>query len=224
MAQVKAQVEWDLGPVRAWLEGHRKQAPFAISRALNDAAFSAKDSISKAASSSFDRPTAFIAKGWRVKRASKQDLEAVVHPAPKRDPYLTANVRGGQRGVKPFEGKFNALGGGSAPASKYFPTSFQRKNNKGNVSQAALRKIIDSASAGTTGRGSFFIGRPKNQAKPYGIYRRMARSVRPVFLAATKPMTYSPIYPIQEIGMKVVDRRFEGYLRRRMEQALRTAR
>jgi len=224
MAQIEAKVDWNAKLVRTWLGAYGKQVPFAIKNALNDVAFEARKSIGKSAKTVFDRPTAFIVNGWRVDKATKQNLTAIVKPEAKREPYLRANIKGGQRGVKPYEAAFKGAATTSPPSSKFFPTNYQRKDSKGNVTRGTLSKIIDSASKGAKGRNSYFIGRPTGGSRPYGVYQRMAKGLRPVFLAATRQMTYSPVYPIQEIGGKVVTRRYESYLKRRLEQAIKTAR
>jgi len=224
MAQIEAKVDWNAKLVRTWLGAYGKQVPFAIKNALNDVAFEARKSIGKSAKTVFDRPTAFIVNGWRVDKATKQNLTAIVKPEAKREPYLRANIKGGQRGVKPYEAAFKGAATTSPPSSKFFPTNYQRKDSKGNVTRNTLGKIIDSASKGAKGRNSYFIGRPTGGSRPYGVYQRMAKGLRPVFLAATRQMTYSPVYPIQEIGGKVVTRRYESYLKRRLEQAIKTAR
>ena len=224
MAQIEAKVDWNAKLVRTWLGAYGKQVPFAIKNALNDVAFEDRKSIGKSAKTVFDRPTAFIVNGWRVDKATKQNLTAIVKPEAKREPYLRANIKGGQRGVKPYEAAFKGAATTSPPSSKFFPTNYQRKDSKGNVTRGTLSKIIDSASKGAKGRNSYFIGRPTGGSRPYGVYQRMAKGLRPVFLAATRQMTYSPVYPIQEIGGKVVTRRYESYLKRRLEQAIKTAR
>ena len=225
MAEIKAKIDWDTNLIQSWLAGYVKQAPFAIKQALNDVAFEARDSIGKAANQVFDKPTTFITKGWRVtKKAEKTDLEAIIEPAPKREPYLRANISGGARGVKRYEGAFKGIDKASVPGSQFFPTNFQKKNSYGNVSRSALSKIISSIQADESGRNSYFIGKPKGGNRPHGVYRRMSQTIRPVFLTSTSALTYRPVYNIKDIGGKVVARRFEQHLRTRLERAIRTAR
>lgn len=219
-------IDHDLLRAAAWPKAIARQLPFAISRALNDTAFDARQSLGKASLQTFDRPTKFIQTAWRVQKSKKTDLVALVFPEAKREPYLRANITGGQRGVKPFEAAFKGAADGRPPSDRFFPTSLQKKDTKGNVSRATLRKIITSLDSGETGRNSYFIGTPRGKqgVRPYGIYRRMARKIKPVFLPATRPMRYDSIFDIGEIAGKVVSRRFDGYLAKQLANALRTAR
>ena len=226
MAQVTATAEWDVDAISAWLSGHQRQLPFVQMRAINDIAFHLKKrSLPGGAKAAFDQPTAFTssASTWRVKKATKSNVEALVFPEAKREPYLRANITGGQRGVKPFEAAFEGAGVGSPPADQFFPTKFARRNSKGNVSKATLGKIIEDAKAGKTGRNAYFIGKPSNSLKPYGIYRRMARTLRPIYLPATRPLTYQRIYDIGAIADKVIDRQYQGLFEKYLKQAIKTA-
>lgn len=216
----------DLIRANAMVRVATRQLPFATSRALNDVAFEVKDSLGKASNQVFDRPTTFIKNAWRVQKATKQDLVALVFPEAKREPYLRANITGGQRGVKKIEAAFKGVATQKPPADKFFPTSLQKKDSKGNVSRGTLRKILQSLQSEESGRNTYFIGQPrgKQDVRPYGIYRRMARKIKPVFLPATQTMKYDAIFDIKGIGQKVVERRFSRYLDQRFNQALRTAR
>ena len=227
MAQVVATYKLDTKLIAAWIDGHRRQIPFAQKQAINDIAFDLKRrALPKGAKDSFDRPTTFTSSSatWRVKRATKAKVEALVYPEEKREPYLRANITGGQRGVKPFEAAFEGAGVGSSPADQFFPTKFARRNSKGNVTRATLSKIIQDAEKGATGRLTYFIGKPKNSTKPYGIYRRMARKIRPLYLPATKPLTYKAIYDIGGIGDQVIKDQYENLFRKYLDRAIKTAR
>jgi len=226
MASVTATYELDSKLISAFLGGYRNQIPFAQSRAINDMAKHLKNtSLPGAAKQVFDRPTAFTSSKatWRIKFASKSNVEALVYPEAKREPYLRANITGGQRGVKRFEAAFEGAGTGSSPADQFFPTKFARRNNKGNVSKATINKILDDARNNKTGRLSYFIGKPKNSTQPYGVYRRMARTVRPLFFPATRSMTYSSIYDIGGIADKVVKRQYESLFTKYLDRAIKTA-
>tara|TARA_A100001201_G_scaffold126874_1_gene111441 strand:+ start:914 stop:1597 length:684 start_codon:yes stop_codon:yes gene_type:complete len=226
MAQVTATAHWDVDAIYAWLSGYQRQLPFVQMRAINDIAFHLKKrSLPGGAKAAFDQPTAFTSSAatWRVKKATKSNLEAFVFPEAKREPYLRANITGGQRGVKPFEAAFKGAGVGSSPADQFFPTNFARRNSKGNVRKATLDKIIQDAKAGATGRLSYFIGKPRNSSKPYGIYRRMARKIRPLYLPAVRPMQYKAIYDIGGIADKVISRQYQGLFEKYLQQAIKTA-
>jgi hypothetical protein len=97
-----------------------------------------------------------------------------------------------------------------------------RRNAQGNVSLAALRRI--SSKVGTVGKGSVFIGTPTGTSRPPGVYQRGTKGrLIPLFVAVPSA-TYRPIFPIHDIGQKVVDRRFGTYLRSSLEKAVASAR
>ncbi len=219
-------ISHQLPKASAWVSRIGKQLPFATSRALNDAAFEIKDSLGKSSKQVFDRPTTFIQKAWRVQKATKRDLTALVFPEAKREPYLRANITGGERGVKKIEAAFKGAATQTPPANKFFPTSLQKKDSKGNVSRAALRKILQGIKSKESGRNTYFIGQPRGRQglRPYGIYRRMARKIRPLFLPATRTMRYDAIFDIQTIGTKVVERRFAQHFKNALAKAMATAR
>jgi len=199
-----------------------KQLPFATSQALNSAAFSVRDAFKGASREVFDRPTTFIQNAWRVQKSTKITLTAVVYPEDRRRPYLKTNILGGRRGTKPFEAKyFGAASGSVSNASRLIPAATTR-NAQGNVSLAALRRL--SSKVATTGKGSVFIGVPSGGGRPPGVYERTAdRRLKPLFIG--KPSaTYNRIFRIDEIGSKVVQRRFNDYLRTSLERAIASAR
>ena len=70
----------------------------------------------------------------------------------------------------------------------------------------------------TTGPNSVLIGRPTGQGRPPGIYQRTrGGKLKPLFLSVELP-AYRPIFPLNEIGTKVAERRFGTYLRQYLAQ------
>jgi hypothetical protein len=201
-----------------WTDAMVKQLPCAVSQALNSSAFDVRTALGGATRQYFNQPTQFIQKGWRVEKSSKRNLIATVLPEPKREPYLRANITGGARGTKPFEAKYLEQ---LASNTKLVPAVI-KLNAQGNVPLATLKRI--STKVGATGRNSVFIGTPTGSNRPFGVYQRGARNrLTPLFIAVPQAI-YRPIFPINPIGQKVVDRRFGAYLRSSLEKALATAR
>ena len=227
MAEIRAQVNWDTRRIDAWLNGHLKQAPFAMSKALNRAAKDIVKGLEGESKRVFDKPTKFVQKGWFPVYSTKQNLTAEIRPKDRVLPYLYANIHGTKRGAKPYEGKFRGVATGASPSPTFFPTRFQRRDSRGNVSRAALQKIVNSQASGKTGRNSIFIGKPANSDKPFGVYQRMGvkqRKLRPLFLPATRGLAYKSIFPIDKVGQKIVERRLQGYFFSELEKALASAR
>lgn len=94
-----------------------KQVRFAASRALNDAAFAARDKVVAEMAARFDRPKPWTLKSiWVGKKARPDSLEAWIYPrdlgGKSIDPtdVLRASVFGGKRKFKRFERAFQRVG------------------------------------------------------------------------------------------------------------------
>lgn len=222
MATITLDIKSELPKAIRWTDTMTKQLPFAISQALNSTGFDIRSSLKGASRQYFNTPTPFIQNAWQVDKSTKRSLAVTIFPEAKREPYLRKNITGGQRGTKPFEARLLAQATGAIPSgSKLVPAAIKR-NAAGNVSLAAIKRI--SGQVGATGRNGVFIGTPSGGNKPPGVYQRAARGrLKPLFIAVPSA-TYRPIFPINEIGQKVVDRRFGTYLRSSLEKALASAR
>jgi hypothetical protein len=225
MAQLSIQLESELSLAQLFSSKMRKQAAFAMSRALNRIAPEAKGAISGASKKTFDNPTPFIVNAWRYTKSSKTNLEVVIYPEARREPYLRANITGGLRGIKPFEAKFRSMTLQRPPGNLFVPTRRVKKDSRGNVTKATIGNIISNMRP--SGQNSTFVGKPRNSILPYGIYRRMGGTrrpyIRPLFVSV-KSADYGRVFPIQEIGHKVVERRLRAYYIDYLEQAIATAR
>ena len=205
-----------------WSAAVAKQLPFATSQALTSAAFSARDAFKGASQTVFDKPTTFIQNAWRVQKATKVTLTAIVYPEERRRPYLKANILGGLRGTKPFEAKFIGAASSSMTGNARLIPAVAKRNAQGNVSLAALKSITDKIA--TTGKNSVFIGTPLGGNRPPGVYQRAPRGkLRPLFVAQSSA-SYERRFKIDDIGAKVVKRRFSEYLRSALERAVASAR
>ncbi len=199
-----------------------KQLPFATSQALNTTAFSTRDALKGASREVFDRPTTFIQNAWRVEKSTKLTLTAIVYPEERRRPYLKANILGGLRGTKPFEAKLLGAASSSMAGNARLIPAVAKRNAQGNVSLAALKSITDKIA--TTGKNSVFIGTPLGGNRPPGVYQRAPQGkLRPLFVAQ-RSASYERRFKIDEIGGKVVQRRFSEYLRSALERAVASAR
>ena len=222
MATIKIDLKSELPSAIRWTDAMTKQLPFATSQALNSTGFAIRSSLKGASRQYFDNPTPFIQNAWQVDRSNKRSLAVTVYPEAKREPYLRKNITGGRRGAKPFETKYLSEASGSVPGGSRLVPAVIRRNAQGNVSLAALRRILGKV--GTTGKGSVFIGTPKGVNRTPGVYQRGTKGrLIPLFVAVPSA-TYRPIFPINDIGQKVVDRRFGDYLRSSLEKAVAAAR
>jgi hypothetical protein len=229
MASISLDIRSELPKAIRWTDQMTKQLPFAISQALNSTAFDARVAINSSTRQYFDKPNRFTQTAFFVKRSSKRELEAVVYaeaaPGKDRARYLKYGIQGGRRSQKGFERKFltEVVGTRSIPAgAQLVPTSLVKLNAQGNVSLATIKRIQKGLA--TQGNGTFFIGTPKGGNRPAGIYRRSKGQLFPYFLAIDSKANYRGRLPIRDIGGKVAQRRFGGYLRSSLSKALETAR
>lgn len=203
-----------------------KQLPFATSVALNSTAFDARTALNGATRGYFNAPTRFTQTAFLVQKSRKADLTAFVYAnndrGRSRSRYLRYSIQGGQRAQKGFERFFlGAPNDGTIPPGAVFvPTSNVKLTPSGNVSIPTLKSITRGLSGNA--RGGFFIGTPRGGNRPPGIYRRSREQLFAYFLAKPAPR-YDRQFPIQDVGEKVIARKFNSYLLSSLERAISTA-
>lgn len=207
----------------------QKQLPFATSVAMNALAqgvksipgsdtYNIRTALVGASKGYFNKPTPFIAKGWRATRAKKSDLQVIIHPEEKRVKYLKAHFTGGARTYKDYEARLLA---GSGLSTQALIPSYVKRNPAGNVTRGTLGKIIGAEA--TRGPGSVFIGKPFGGNRGTGVYERTAQgSLKPLFVAQPRAY-YTGGFPLEQTAWTVYSRRFNGYLYAALEQALASA-
>ena len=226
MAPLSLQVKSDADKAAKFVGAMAKQMRFAASVAVNDTAFDARTSINSSTKQYLDNPVAFTQNAYRVQKATKATLAAIVYPEAKRARYLRFAVHGGDRPQKGFELKFLgdvAATGMIPPGAQFTPTPLVKLTPQGNVSLATIRRISRGLST-TNARGGFFVGKPRNSDLPPGIYRRSREQLFPYFIASEDQGTYTKRFPIDLVASKVMQRRFIGYYETALSRAIATAR
>lgn len=190
---------------RALTDIPRKQLPFAMARAINDAAADVKLAEERQLERMLDRPTPFTKRGIYVRRANKAGLTAEVGVKPVQRRYLDLQARGGVRRPKR---RALVIGVGL------------RRNKYGNIAKGAVRRA--------EGGGRTFVVRPSSKSSlPPGVYRRTGRGGRGglKMLAAFEPSArYSARLPYQATAFRTAKAVIEGHLNRRIKEAIATAR
>ena len=225
MATITLNIKSELPKLIRWTDTMTKQLPFAISQALNSTGFDIRTALNDATRQYFDRPAPFTQRAFIVQKGSKRDLQVTVLANKRQNLYLRTQISGGPRKQKGFEKKFlsNIIGTQSIPSNtQLVPTSLIKLNAQGNVSLATIKRIQQGMNG--SAKGGFFAGIPKGNNLPFGIYRRSKGKLFPYFVATNGPATYSPRFPMQDIGNKVTQRRFGQYLRSALERAVASAR
>ena len=211
MASITLDIRSELPKAVRWTDAMTKQLPFSISQALNATGFDARTALNGATRQYFDRPTKFVQRSFLVRKTNKRNLVVDIYPDRKRLPYIGRNITGGVRGQKPFELKLQSLTTGTLPQGNALVPAAIRTNANGNVSLAAIKRLTGQVA--TKGPNSVFIGKPTGDGRPPGIYQRTrGGKLKPLFLSVDLP-AYRPIFPMNQIGTKVAERRFGVYLR-----------
>lgn len=205
-----------------------RQAPFAIAKALTSTAKLVQGELTAALPTAFDRPSAWTRKAFAIKPARKDTLTSWVFAKDSQARYLRYGVQGGQRKVKGFEKRFDALVKGEEPTGKALvPMRNVKLDAQGNVSLATIKRLSQTNSSGKVGR--YFVGKPKGAGKnagaPIGVYARMNNNKRlQLQMAFVQEPTYRKRLDMQGIGARVVRARFANELRDAWALALKTAR
>ena len=211
---INVKVESNLDKAGFFVASMYKQMRYATANAINSTAFDARTSLGGATRQYFNNPTPFTQKGFRVEKANKTNLVGIVGAESKRSRYLRTQIKGGDRGIKPFEQRFNL--GRLVPAAI-------NVNSYGNPTKPAITKL--GAAVNATGNGSVFVGTPKGGNRKLGVWQRQGRGGRdrlvPMFITATP--RYEPRYPMEEIVNKVIQRRFDFYFQSSLEKAIASA-
>ena len=212
---INVKVESNLDKAGIFVASMYKQMRFAAANAINSTAFDARTSLGGATRQYFNNPTPFTQKGFQVEKANKTNLVGIVGAESKRSRYLRTQIKGGDRGVKPFERRFGL--GRLVPAAI-------KLNSYGNPTKAAIKKL--GAAINATGNGSVFVGTPKGGNRQPGVWQRQGRGGRdrlvPMFITATP--RYQAKYPMEEIVNKVIQRRFNFYFQSSLQKAIASAR
>ena len=222
MAILTLDIKSELPTAIRWTDTMTKQLPFAISQALNRTAFDMREAMNGATRQYFKNPVQFTQRAFLVTRSNKRSLEATVYAERRRARYLRTLISGGDRGQKPVERRYLAKAEATMPKGSVLVPAAVNLTAAGNVSLATLKRI--EGQIATKGKNSVFLGRPDGAGRPPGVYQRTARGkLRPLFIAVPRAR-YGRMFPMAEIGQKVIDRRFGDYLRSSLEKAVATAR
>jgi hypothetical protein len=222
MTTISLDIKSELPTAIRWTDTMTKQLPFAISQALNKTAFDVRAGLNGATRQYFRNPVPFTQRAFLVNRSNKRNLEAEVYAERRRARYLRTLITGGERGQKPVELRYLAKAEATMPRGSRLVPAAVPLTAAGNVSLATLRRI--EGQIASRGRNSVFLGRPDGAGRPPGVYQRTIKGkLKPLFIAIPRAR-YGKMFPMEEIGQKVIDRRFGQYLRSSLEQAIATAR
>lgn len=185
----------------------REQVPFAIAQTLNNVAIDVANAVTVQMDRYLDNPTPFTKKaytsgrGFKGKRATKRDFEAILIPGEIQAQYLKFQIAGGTRRPK--------------QTAILVPTRFAPKNKYGNLTRANRKRAV-------AGGGKYFTAGDREGKTP-GIYKRVGRKIQP-FAFYVDEAQYDAIFPIDKIASGVVSNRLQKRFSEALARALQTAR
>ena len=201
-----------------------KQLPFATSLALNDTGFDMRQAFNKGTLGAFDKPTTFTQKAFLATKSKKTNLVVHVFAKDKEGSdaarYLRFGVQGGARPPKGFERYFSGLPNDGTIERYFMPTRQIKRDGKGNITRATLKKLSTRVTDGTA-----FIGTPRNSTRPPGLYVREKNNTKLLakFITTSSKPTYRGRFNMEAIAGKVVRRRFNQHFNKAMSKAIATA-
>jgi len=221
---IQLSIDQDLKRFDRFLNNNRKQLPFATSLALNDTGFDMRQAFNKGTLSVFHKPTTFTQKAFLTTKSKKTNLVVHVFAKDKEGSdaarYLRFGVQGGARPPKGFERYFSGLPNDKTIDRYFMPTRQTKRDGKGNITRATLKKLSTRVTTGTA-----FIGTPRNSTRPPGLYVREKNNTKLLakFITTNRKPTYTGRFNLQVIGDKVIRRRFNQHFDKAMSKAIATA-
>lgn len=146
---IKINVDVDgLMRLKAEIEGKGKQVRFATMRALNAAAFKAKQETEREIGRVFDRPTPWIKKSVRYRNATRDKLESQVDfdfwgnkQGVTASQVLNAEIHGGARRMKRHEVALQRVGI-LPPGMRIIPGDAAKMDAYGNMQAGQINQIM----------------------------------------------------------------------------------
>jgi hypothetical protein len=195
----------------------KKQIPFATMLALNDTAFAVHKTMKAQTKQKFKHASNYTQKAFRVEKAKKTNLTAIVYVDKTREDYFKLQVDGGIR--TPKNSSIVIANKSNANDIQQYPS--------GNIKKGAYNKIKKN-------KDKYFFGKPKGNQGSEGIWERYGREATGTLSGAkirqvaklTKSGKYKALFPFEKIGRGIAFARktgFESNFARRLKLALRTA-
>lgn len=210
---VKSDIEAVLRKLSAY---DSRQMPFAIAKALTSTAKAVQKDLTAELPTAFTSPTAFTKKAFTIKAARKADLTAWVFAKDAQARYLAFGIQGGERRVKGFERRIDAMGGD--PGVMLVPTRNVKRDSSGNISLATIKRI-----AGQSNSKKYFIGTPKGGDRPFGVYERMRAGKLRALIIEADVGNYRKRLDLVGIGQRVIRTQFVRELQAAIDYAIATA-
>ncbi len=176
----------------------RRQTPFALSQAINDALRDAQRAVVAQMPAKLDRPTPFTLRGIAIRRSHKRRLVGVVYIKPLQAEYLRWQIEGGTRLPR---GRAIAVG------------QALRRNRYGNLPRGALQKLRQ--------RKDTFSGTVNGTP---GLWQRDRDGGLRLMVLYADQARYTKRLPFYAITQGTLAHRLPRHFQRRLAAAIRSAR
>lgn len=221
----------NIAQVLSWTDRLSSQYRFAVAMALTETARTVAKRLPEKAEQDLDKPTPFTLRGFFSERATKADLTATVGVKDQQAQYLRYQIYGGDR----YPNRKALKLPGEIALDKH-----------GNIPRNQLRRLIAQAKAARRetraagGKTSYsgksrgiFYGQPSYRPElPPGVYQRVEsitsgqkrRLIVPIVLFQATSAHYAKRFDFENEVRRIVQREFDGALRRAWATAHATAR
>jgi len=229
-------VERDLSDVA------RKQLPFATSVALNETATDLIKLNRKYMARVFDRPTRWTLNAFYFRRSSKRNLQIRIERkyAAARKDYLLRQIEGGARKQTGLERLLRNRLRDAGYGGYVLPTRHIRKNKFGNVSPAAVQRVLSGLKAQgdhhqnetkttaarkrRSGAARYFTPKPRGKLSP-GIYSRQGKKApKKVYAFIAKAPKYTKRFKFYPNMTRATNKLFPRKFERALSHAVTTRR
>lgn len=217
----------------------QRAMPKAARWALNDVAFDVLFANRDLMKRVFDRPTPFTLNAFYVRKATTENLNAVVERKTlvSRRHYLEVQNEGGRRKMTGVERLLSQRLKYSGLIAAVLPTKNLRRNAYGNVAPGTLQRILSGVRAqgdsaqNTTGasraranasgrrRAEYFVPSPES-ALSAGVYERSGKKLKKVLAFSEATPSYSQRFPMEENAASVAEERIEPAFERAFERVM----
>ena len=210
----------DLSGVLKELERFGRESAPEVSRlALNDTAFAVLGENKKLMERVFDRPNPFTLRAFRVQKATREDLTAVVlrKDMAARRHYLEVQSAGGARPQTGLERLMRTRLKYSGLIQSVLPTKNFRTNRYGNMAPGRVQQMLASVKAqgdrqqNTTAtsrakargkRADYFVPKVGSSLSP-GVYERRGKRIRKMLAFSQSAPRYRARFEMEAHGEEV---------------------
>lgn len=229
------------GIERSLSEFVRKQEPFARMLTLNQVGGEVLEAVEREIDRSFDRPTRWTKKAFYLRRATKQNLSALIErkSAVGRRFYLEVQSQGGKRRKTGMERLLSRRLPYAGIINTVAPAKGARLNRYGNLSPAQVQRMLSAlrvqadAAQNTTNasrkrnskRAAYFVPSVGHRLSP-GVYERKAgaRGVKKILNFSDTSAKYQARLDIYKPARSIAKARIAVLYDANLRRALRTAR